>query len=238
MVLRFCPYQDSAAPAAVKLSPRINGANSMYLRVAFFGVLAWAIAALPAVAAVVGDASVPYSATRIVTVNGKTYEGRVFHTPGKQRHDVDINGLPMIFILDIADSDGVVVLPDLKSYIDFPLPPLLAELDRRQLGSDAVGEERINGMRATKYRINYTASDGSRGEGLIWLSRDNILLRLEGRIVRPHHHKPMTVSMSLSDLRVGPQDKSLFLIHKGLHKIPYEALELLMNMRAPKSRGK
>lgn len=210
----------------------------MFLRAALFGVLAWAAAALPATAAVVGDASVPYSATRIVTVNGKVYEGKVFHTPGEQRHDADINGIPVTFLLDIAGGDGAIVLPMLSSYIDIPLPPLLAELDRRKLDRSAVGEERVNGMRATKYRVDYTASDGSHGEGLIWLSRDNILLKLQGRILRAHHHKPMTVSMTLSDLKIGPQDKSLFLVHKGLHKVPYEAFEMLLNMHGPKAHEK
>ena len=210
----------------------------MLFRLAVLGILAWTIAASPVHAAVVGDASVPYSATRIVTVNGKIYEGKVFHTPGKQRHDADINGIPMVFILDIAHRDGVVALPMLNSYVDIPLPPLMAELDRRKLERDAVGEDRVNGMRATKYRVDYTASDGSHGEGLIWLSRDNILLKLNGRITRAHHHKPMIVSMRLDDLKLGPQPKDLFLIHNGLHKIPYEALELLFNMRAPKRRDK
>ena len=158
----------------------------------------------PVLAAIVGDASVSYSATRTVTVDGKNYPGKVFHTPGKEREDVDINGIPATFILDLDGSEGAVILPALVSYLEFPLPPLLAQLDRRRLNGKAVGEERLNGVGATKYRLDYTASDGTRGEGYLWLSRDNILLRIEGRVLRPHH-RPMVLSMALSDRRFGPQ---------------------------------
>lgn len=209
----------------------------MFFRLFFFVSLAMGLlAAASAGAAIVGDASVSYSATRIVTVNGKDYVGTVFAVPGKQRHDVDINGIPISFIVDIARGKGAVVLPALHSYADFPLPPLLAELDRRRLDRHAVGEERIDGLRATKYRLDYTASDGTRGEGFLWLSRDNILLRIDGRIVRPRH-RPMTVSMRLEDLNVGPQDAAVFQNFRGLHRLPYEALEMLLNLRA-KERGR
>jgi hypothetical protein len=188
------------------------------------------IAAGEARAAILGDASVPYSATRIVIVDGKEYRGRVFSVPGKQRHDVDINGLELSFLLDIAGEAGVIAAPTLHSYVDFPLPPLLAELDRRQLEGREAGEERIAGLPAVKYRLAYTASDGSRGMGFIWLSRDNILLRIDGRIERPRH-RPMTVTMRLEDLQLGPQDDELFHISRGLKKLPYQALEMLLNLR-------
>ncbi len=189
-----------------------------------------AAAPLPSRAAIVGDAAVPYSATRIVTVNGKDYVGKVFAIPGKQRHDVDINGIAMSFILDVTGGKGVVIVPSVNSYVDFPLPPLLAELDRHRLDRHAVGEEPIGGLRATKYRIDYTASDGTRGDGFLWLTRDNILLRMEGRIMRPRH-RPMTMTMRLEGLKFGRQDDALFAAPKDMRRLPYEALEMLLTLR-------
>jgi len=208
----------------------------MFFRSAFLTILvAMAISVSPAAADIIGDAAVSYSASQTVTVNGRTYHGKVFHNPGRHRVDVDINGIPASFILDLADRDGIVILPALVSYLDFPLPPLLSEFDRRRLDHKAVGEERIAGMRATKYRLNYAATDGTRGDGFIWLSPDNILLRIDGRILR-HGHKPMVVSMILSKIDLAPQGEKLFKISKGLHKIPAEALQLMLNMGHKKSR--
>lgn len=205
----------------------------MLFRLFFLASLVAPFLATPAAAAIVGDASVSYSATRIVTVNGKDYIGKVFHVPGKERHDVDINGIPASFILDLDDDRGVAILPALVSYVQFPLPPLLSELDRRRLDRKAVAQEMVDGMRATKYRIDYVATDGTRGDGFLWLSRDNILLRIEGRIQR-RGHKPLVVSMRLSDLKLGPQDENLFKVGRGLRKVPSEVLEMLFNLRGHK----
>jgi hypothetical protein len=182
-----------------------------------------------AVAAVVGDASVPYSATRTVTIDGRDYLDKVFHVPGKEREDVNVGGIPMDFILDLDRARAAVILPALVSYVEIPLPPLLAQFDRHRLDGKAVGEDRIDGVPATKYRIDFTASDRTRGNGFLWLSRDNILLRIEGKMAR-RHRKPTRISMMLSDLRLGPQDRSLFMVPKGLHRIPPQALDVLLSL--------
>ncbi|MGH6990351.1 MAG: hypothetical protein ACREE3_10695 [Stellaceae bacterium] len=183
----------------------------------------------PANAAIVGDASVPYSAIRTVTVDGRTYVDRVFHVPGKEREDVSVGGIAIDFILDLDRHRAVAILPTLVSYLEFPLPPLLAQLDRRRLDGKAVGQTRLDGLSATKYRLDYTASDGTNGAGAVWLSRDNILLRIKARLLRPHK-RPIRIGMMLSHLKIGPQRRSLFMIPHGLHRIPYAALQALLNL--------
>jgi hypothetical protein len=134
-----------------------------------------------------------------------------------------------VFILSPASGDGIAIAPGLKSYVEFPLPPLMAELDRDRLKGKEVKEGRIEGLRATEYRLDDAASDGVRGAGTIWLSDDNILLRIEGTITRPGH-KPMHLAMALSDVKLGPQPPSLFDVPAGLRRIPVEALQALMNL--------
>jgi hypothetical protein len=203
----------------------------------FIGLaMALAVAVPVARAALVGDATVPYTATRTVTIDNKTYVGRVFHVPGKQRHDVDINGIEMGFIIDLDRSVGIVMVPSLTTYVEFPFPALLSELDTRRLGGKAVGEEKIDGQRATKYRVDYTVSDGARGEGFLWVSKDNILLKLEGRVTRPNH-RPTQLRMELSDLAFDPPGPEEFSIPKGLHKLPPEALEALLNLNLKLKKG-
>jgi hypothetical protein len=233
MVLSLNPYQDSADPEPGERRRRGIGDNLMRIGSIFLAATIALVVAGPAGAAIVGDASVPYSATRTVIIDRKTYLDKVFHVPGMEREDVAINGVAMEFILNLDRGHGAAVLPGLGSYLEFPLPPLMGELDRGRLAGKEAGEDRIDGIRATRYRIDFTATDGVKGEGALWLSRDNILLRIEGRIVRPGH-RPTRVSMTLTDLRLAPQDRSLFIIPNGLHKIPMEALEILLNLRLHK----
>ena len=57
-------------------------------------------------AALLGDASISYSAERTVTVNGRSYTGMVFHVPGHERHEQEIQEIPEIVILDAATKQA------------------------------------------------------------------------------------------------------------------------------------
>jgi hypothetical protein len=202
---------------------------------------AWLLAAAlvlgsaPANATIVGDASVPYSATRTIAVDGHSYVDHVFHVPGKEREEVNLGGIPVYFILNLDRDRAAAILPALASYLEFPLPPLLARFDRRWLIGKMGDRTILDHQRATKFRLDYTAGDGSRGVGVVWVSDDNILLGLKGRVLRPHQ-RPIRIEMMLSHLKIGPQAEELFDIPHGLHKIPSAALLALLNMRAPKPR--
>ena len=179
-------------------------------------------------AAIVGDARVSYSATRSVTVDDKSYSGRTFHIPGHQRHDQAINGFEQEVILDLPSRHGWFILPKMTTYVDFPLPKILTELDEKHLAGKAVGEEAVRGVPTTKYHLTYTASDGVAGEGNLWRSRDNILMRIDANFTRPGH-RPTHIHEELSDLRLGPQDPKLFKLPPNMVKLPAEALEPLLS---------
>ncbi|HZB93113.1 MAG TPA: hypothetical protein VE397_16830 [Stellaceae bacterium] len=53
-------------------------------------------------ATLLGDARVAYSAERTVTVNGKAYAGMVFHIPGRERDEQEIQGIAEVILLDAA----------------------------------------------------------------------------------------------------------------------------------------
>src|SRR5579871_1554351 len=136
-------------------------------------------------AALLGDASVPYSAERVVTVNGRAYSGRVFHTPGHQRHEQTIQGFAQVVLLDASAKRGWLVLPDLKTYVEFAFPKLMADLGDPALRREPVGRETVNGVPTTKYRIDHTAADGTHAEGFLWISAQGVMMRLDGTVARP-----------------------------------------------------
>jgi hypothetical protein len=179
-------------------------------------------------AALLGDAGVPYSAERTVTVNGRSYTGMVFHIPGHDRHEQDIQGIAEIVLLDAATSHGWLVLPDLKSYVEFAFPPLLAELGAASLRRTPMGGETVNGVPTTKYRIDHTAADGMQAKGFAWISSDGVLMRLAGTVLRPGATRPTAIRMELDDLRLARQDPALFALPPGLVKLPDAALAPLL----------
>ncbi len=187
----------------------------------------------PAVAraALLGDASIAYSAERTVTVNGRSYTGMVFHVPGRERHEQEIQGIPEVIILDAAAKQAFLIVPMLKSYIAFGFPGVMAELDDPSLRRRPVGRETINGVRTTKYRIDHVSADGSRAEGYAWLSAPGVLMRIDGTITRKNGGKPLSIRMELGNLAVGPQNPALFQVPPGLAKLPAEALQALFGSK-------
>lgn len=200
--------------------------NSAIRLVLVFAVLGLTLD--PARAAMLGDASVPYRAERTVTVDGRTYSGRVFHEPGHQRHEQDMFGMHEIFLLDTKEARGFLVLPAVKTYVEFPFPPLMAELDLPDLTRRPVGPETVAGIATTKYRVDHTAQDGSRAQGFVWVTRTGILMKLEASVTRAHGGRPMAIAMALSQVTTGPVDPGLFQLPQGLMALPPDALGPLL----------
>lgn len=175
-------------------------------------------------AALLGDASIAYSAERTVTVNGKSYSGMVFHVPGHERHEQTIQGIAEVVILDAATKQGFLVVPMLKSYVAFAFPKLMAELDDPGLRRNPMGRETVSGVPTTKYRVDHVSADGSHARGYAWLSAQGVLMRIDGTVTRDGG-KPVAIRMELANLAVGPQDPALFQVPPGLAKLPTEAFQ-------------
>src|SRR5215472_5843048 len=182
-----------------------------------------------AAAAMLGDAAISYRAERTVTVNGRSYTGMVFHTPGHDRHEQEIQGIPEVILLDAAAKQGILLLPGLNSYLPFAFPRLMAELDDPSWRRVPQGEEVVNGVRTTKYRVDHTGGDGSRAQGWLWLSAQGVLMRLDGVVTRAGASAGTSIRMELAGLRLGRQDPQLFQIPPGLIKLPSGALEGLLS---------
>jgi hypothetical protein len=187
------------------------------------------VLALPAHAAALLDAPVSFSATRTVTVDGKPYTGAMFHEPGRERDEQKLGAMEMAFILDGPSSQGFLVVPSIKTYVTFPFPPMLSALADAELEKQkVVGEEPVDNVPTTKYRVNTTTSDGSHGEGFVWVSKRGVLMRLDGVVTSPGGHKTR-IAMKLADVREGPQKPELFARPANMNELPFQALAPLLN---------
>jgi len=199
----------------------------------FLSVIAFVVLlfALPAWAQELLDAPVSFSATRNVTINGKVYTGPMFHVPGHERHEQNLFGMREVFLLDGQQNAGALVLPALKTIVDFVFPPLLTSLLDTPLDGSGLGEEKIDEVPATKYRVEKTATDGTRGAGFLWISRRGVLVKLSGTMTAPGGHRT-AIEMVLHDLKEAPQAPDLFTPPTGLSRLPMEAIAPLLGFKA------
>lgn len=196
----------------------------------FLGCLVTAfLLALPAHASALLDAPISFSATRTVTINGQPYTGAMFHAPGRERDEQKLGAMEMAFILDSQSSQGFLVVPSIKTYVTFPFPPMLSALvDAEIEEQQPVGEDTVDHIPTTKYRVEKTTSDGSHGEGFVWVSKRGVLMRLDGVVTSPGGHKTK-IAMKLADFKEGPQKPELFTPPADMNELPFQALAPLLN---------
>jgi hypothetical protein len=192
-----------------------------------------AIAVTPVAARMLGDPSVPFSADRSLSVGDRTFSGKLYATPGNQRHEQAIAGIDQVIILHGADARGWLVLPKLNSYVEFWFAPAATELNAGDLLSTKLGEETVAGLRTSKYRIEHVARDGTLVDGYVWLTREGIPMRLDGTYTPANGGKPTTIHMELSNVRQGPQNAALFAIPENMMKLPGGALGPLLGVGKP-----
>lgn len=178
-------------------------------------------------AAALLDAPVSFSATRTVVVDGKAYTGPMFHEPGRERDDQRLGAMDLDFILDGPSSQGFLVAPSIKTFVSFPFPPLLSALVDAQMEKTPVGDEMVDHIPTTKYRVDKTTADGTHGEGFVWVSKRGVLMRLDGVVVAPGGHKTR-IAMQLANVKEGPQRPELFARPVGMNELPFQALAPLL----------
>ena len=197
---------------------------------AFRLALALLIAAPAAAsAAMVGDPLVGFSADRTLSIDGHSYTGKIWAMPGEERHEQVIAAFRPIFLLRDGSPVGEVVLPQLKTVVEFVVPPEWRLLDGRAVNRHPIGTAVVNGVATTEYAINESVPEGH-AEGMLWLSRDGIPMRIAGTFIGKRG-RPTRVRWELSHVRIGPQPAALFVTPRGYTKLPAEAIAPLLGLK-------
>jgi hypothetical protein len=181
-------------------------------------------------AALIGDTKVPFSAARSVMTGGKTYDGMVYAEPGKQRHEQNLGGLPMIAILRADLQVAWVILPGLHVYAEFPFPKAVTDFDGVAALGPPVGSDKVSGLASARYRIEHDGDDGSALDGWVWMTGDGIITKLEGEYSTAKN-KHVKASYVLTDIKLGPQDPGLFELPPGAKKMPVEMIQGLFSLQ-------
>jgi hypothetical protein len=183
-----------------------------------------------------GDAQVGFTAERVLVLDGRRYVGRMWHMPGEQRHEQDLPAIKPVFILRAGSALGDVVLPQLHTVVEFVLPKQFSLLGKPGLLRKPAGPETVNGIATTRYMVEEDVP-GGRIAGSLWLSRDGIPMRCDGKF-EPKSGKSSTIYWELRHVKIGNQDKSLFDVPKGYAKLPPEAAAPLLGMHLARPAGR
>ena len=201
----------------------------------WFAILCLILAPGAARAATLGETQIGFSADRSLVIDGRAYQGKIWAMPGKERHEQAIQGFRPIFLLRSGSPLGEIVLSQLKTIVQFKLPPEARLLVTSELKKRPVGQETVNNVATTKYAVDESLPEGH-ATGNLWLSRDGIPMRLAGSFTAPKG-KVSTVRWELNHVVVGPQPAALFETPQGYSRLPPEAAAPLLGLRL-KSAGR
>ena len=180
-------------------------------------------------AGTLGDAQVGFTADRTLVIDSRSYTGKIWAMPGKERHEQVIQGFDPVFLLHGNSPLAEVVLANLKTIVQFVLPSELRLLGRPELKKHPLGDDTVNGIATTKYAIDETVPEGH-AKGTLWLSRDGIPMRLLGTFTG-QKGKVARVRWELNHVKIGPQPAALFEPPSGYSKLPAEAVAPLLGLK-------
>jgi hypothetical protein len=180
-------------------------------------------------AATLGYSQVGFSADRTLVIDDRSYVGKIWAMPGKERHEQAIQGFEPVFLLRTDSPLAEIVLAKLKTVVQFVIPSELRLLGSPELKKRPIGQDTVNGIATTKYAIDETVAEGH-AKGTLWLSREGIPMKLAGTFTAPKG-KVSTVRWELSRVRIGPQPASLLEPPPGLSKLPPEAVAPLLGLK-------
>ena len=83
----------------------------------------------------------------------------------------------------------------------------------------SLGREQLAGHDCEKHRLRFAENDGFQLEGLVWISSQQILMRIEGQTVELATGRARPFRLSLANLEVAPQPDVLFEIPEGYQRV-------------------
>src|SRR5256885_16818297 len=125
-----------------------------------YALLALLLAPGIAGGATLGEARIGFTADRVLVIDGRSYRGKIWTMPGKERHEQAIQGFRPAFLLRADNPIGEIVVPQLHTTVQFAMPPELRLLRSPELTKNPVGPETVNGIATIKYRIDETVTQG------------------------------------------------------------------------------
>jgi hypothetical protein len=182
-------------------------------------------------------ASVEYSADRHMTTgSGEGMTGKIYSAPGKERNEF---GGGAVSITRMDKKLMWTLMPSEKKYMEHKFGE---GKEKRQTGDyqdcdvkqAGAGEETVNGHPTKKNTIEVSCPNKEKFTGAIWLTKENILMRMETSVATGASKKEK-FRMELKNLKIGKQDPALFEIPAGYEKFEMPTMGGIQQMMRDQS---
>lgn len=168
------------------------------------------------------EPSVEYSADSYMETAEFTGKSKVYHAIDKERMDQEMEGEKMSMIIRKDKKVVWTLMPDAMMYMEMKITEGSKEnkgdLSNYKVEETIVGEEVVNGIKATKSKIILTdKKTGEKLGGFWWVSKEGIVVKMD--VIAVEKGSKTRIKTELKNLKIGKQDPKLFEIPAGYSKM-------------------
>lgn len=188
-----------------------------YLFTLLFSMIAGLLFPLASNANTIPAPDTEYSGVRQVVMAEGSFTQTVHHSHGKERSEMQMEGMSMISIIRPDKKLAWQLMPMQKMYMemDFASAKKMSGKAPDDVTIEKVGSDILDGINTTKYKI--LMKDKSAG-GFIWLSPENIPVKMD--FLSKEGKDKNRITMTLKNLKVEPQEAALFELPEGYQPMP------------------
>lgn len=168
------------------------------------------------------QSTVEYSADMVMTSGQISSTGKIYHAlGGKDRMEMNAQGTTAITITRTDKKVAWVLMPAQNMYMEMSLEESAKKSGKTNVSDcdmdlSSLGDETVNGVRATKNKVSGSCPDNTKYDGTMWITKDGIMVKMES--VATVDGQQANVNMDLKNLKIGPQEASLFEVPAGYQK--------------------
>ncbi len=141
----------------------------------------------------------------------------IYYVPGMVRDDSQMSGQQMTFIQRYDLGKLWMLMPGQNVYIETDVSQPSEQLEQyRLVEREVVGQETVNGMDTTKYKVIYENSKDKFG-GFTWFTDD--LIAVKAFLISEEKGEKQRIQFEITSLTRGPQDTDLFDLPEGATKL-------------------
>jgi hypothetical protein len=142
---------------------------------------------------------------------------RIYYVPGMVRDDMQMSGQQMVFIQRYDLGKLWMLMPTQNVYMETDVSEPSEQLEQyRLVEREVIGQETVNGMDTTKYKVIYENSKDKFG-GFTWFTDD--LIAVKAFLISEENGEKQRIQFDITNLIRGPQDSSLFDLPEGSTKL-------------------
>jgi hypothetical protein len=141
-------------------------------------------------------------------------QGKIYSIKGKERREISSFGRQTAIINDRENDKMWTLMPDQKMVMANQDPRARKSPDQMirdgELKMTDMGTEKVNGQKATKYKIDATEKGEDTFSGFAWFNQQNIPLRFEGTASEEGIRQD--IEIEYTNIVVARQDPQLFVV--------------------------